>query len=98
MQARKASERDFNDWGLLADIAGELMQVFFAGKLYLATSSKNPNPDDRPCGADRHLIEARTPGILGNSVSNFQESRLVFGTRGGKTLSLLTIFPSVRAF
>ena len=57
-----------------------------------------PNPDDRPCGADRHLIEARPPGILGNSVSNFQESRLVFGTRGGKTLSLLTIFPSVRAF
>ena len=59
---------------------------------------ENPNPDDRPCGADRHLIEARPPGILGNSVSNFQESRLVFGTRGGKTLSLLTIFPSVRAF
>lgn len=41
MQARRASERDFDDWGLLADIAGELMQVFFAGKLYLATSSKN---------------------------------------------------------
>ena len=57
-----------------------------------------PNPDDRPCGADRHLIEARSHGILGNSVPNFQESRLVFGTREGKTLSLLTIFLCVRAF
>ena len=57
-----------------------------------------PNPDDRPCGADRHLIEARPFGILGNSAPNFQESRLVFGLREGKSPSLLTIFPSVMAF